>query len=311
MPKEMSNTLYHYCSLETFLSIVKNKSIWLSDISKSNDRMELSWLKNRYESFLLEKWVGYVKSKTEINDLLSVDFEAFDQTRLFSKCLLKSNVTTCFAFCLSECCDDLGQWRGYADDGRGISIGFNPELFCKLGYTYIAAADDFNFNFCKVEYGDSSAKRLFSKFDEAIDLRPEMSSQEVLSKLASACVLTMEKAPTIKNNGFEQENEWRLIYNISNNDIKNGIKPSLPACLSDYAEKVRIKELSYTVKKDDLVGHIEMEFSCMQDMISEIVIGPKCLVTEDDILMLLVSEGVISSEKKCKIKIRKSTSSYI
>ena len=25
--------------------------------------------------------------------------------------------------------DDLGQWRAYADDGRGFAIGFSPRLF--------------------------------------------------------------------------------------------------------------------------------------------------------------------------------------
>lgn len=37
--------LYHYCSLETFQNIVENKSIWLSDVQKSNDSKELEWIK--------------------------------------------------------------------------------------------------------------------------------------------------------------------------------------------------------------------------------------------------------------------------
>lgn len=32
-----------------------------------------------------------------------------------------------FAFCLSEEADLLSQWRGYADDGRGVCIGFKKE----------------------------------------------------------------------------------------------------------------------------------------------------------------------------------------
>ncbi len=32
------NVLYHYCSLDTFFNIIKNRSLWLSDISKSNQK---------------------------------------------------------------------------------------------------------------------------------------------------------------------------------------------------------------------------------------------------------------------------------
>ena len=37
--------LYHYCSVQTFYNIIKNKSIWLSDLSRTNDSKELIWLK--------------------------------------------------------------------------------------------------------------------------------------------------------------------------------------------------------------------------------------------------------------------------
>ena len=30
-------------------------------------------------------------------------------------------------FCLSEKCDLLSQWRGYAEDGTGVAIGFSVE----------------------------------------------------------------------------------------------------------------------------------------------------------------------------------------
>ena len=83
MSKRTPKVIYHYCSLAAFLSIVKNKSIWLSDISKSNDRQELSWLKSQYELFLYKQWFKYVEAKKEANDLQSVDFKSFDETHLF------------------------------------------------------------------------------------------------------------------------------------------------------------------------------------------------------------------------------------
>ena len=34
------NTLYHYCSTESFVSMVRGASLWLSSLSLSNDTME-------------------------------------------------------------------------------------------------------------------------------------------------------------------------------------------------------------------------------------------------------------------------------
>lgn len=33
----MIDIIYHYCSLETFVQIIKNKTIRLSDLNKTND----------------------------------------------------------------------------------------------------------------------------------------------------------------------------------------------------------------------------------------------------------------------------------
>ena len=38
--------VYHYCSVDTFLKIIQNKSLRLSDIGKSNDYSELIYIEN-------------------------------------------------------------------------------------------------------------------------------------------------------------------------------------------------------------------------------------------------------------------------
>ena len=37
------NIVYHYCNLNTFYSIISNKTLRLSDITKSNDQLEITW----------------------------------------------------------------------------------------------------------------------------------------------------------------------------------------------------------------------------------------------------------------------------
>ena len=41
--KELPEHLYYYCSMNTFLSIIANKSFWLNDVRMSNDSQEMSW----------------------------------------------------------------------------------------------------------------------------------------------------------------------------------------------------------------------------------------------------------------------------
>src|ERR1700732_2066173 len=38
-----SQTIFHYCSVDVFWSIITKKEIWLSDIFTMNDASELTW----------------------------------------------------------------------------------------------------------------------------------------------------------------------------------------------------------------------------------------------------------------------------
>ena len=42
--------VYHYCSLESLNSILKNRSLRLTNILKSNDSMEISWICRYYDA---------------------------------------------------------------------------------------------------------------------------------------------------------------------------------------------------------------------------------------------------------------------
>ena len=42
--------VYHYCSLDSFNSILKHRSLRLTNILKSNDSMEISWICRYYEA---------------------------------------------------------------------------------------------------------------------------------------------------------------------------------------------------------------------------------------------------------------------
>jgi len=156
MPKSEEKIIYHYCSVDTFLSIIKNQELWASDIFKMNDSSEEKYLENLLIFYLkriheeLKKdrnFKEYLNEKKEENSKGKIKKRLFEKyyERVFSykikkniesfisinKLLLinellkeKSKKIKRYICCFSGDGDLLSQWRAYADDGKGISIGF-------------------------------------------------------------------------------------------------------------------------------------------------------------------------------------------
>jgi hypothetical protein len=111
--------LYHYCSTDTLLSILAHGKIRFSDINMMNDPQE--W---RYCYELFERAANALLEMVPDRPALEgLDTSFFDQVDdyLSPKQLHSHPVIACF----SKKPDVLSQWRGYADGGRGWSIGFD------------------------------------------------------------------------------------------------------------------------------------------------------------------------------------------
>lgn len=48
MEAKVMGSLYHYCTIDTLKAILENKTLRLSDISKSNDSKEINFLFDEY-----------------------------------------------------------------------------------------------------------------------------------------------------------------------------------------------------------------------------------------------------------------------
>ena len=109
-----NKTFYHYCSIDSFFKIIESKSIWLSNSSVMNDFEENTRIEKHFSMIdsLFEN-----ENHIELKNWIKPFYELF-----------KPDYS--LIFCLSEEKDQLSQWRGYANDGTGVSIGFNVN---KLG----------------------------------------------------------------------------------------------------------------------------------------------------------------------------------
>jgi len=99
--------IYRYCAAPVFESIISTKQVWLTDITKLNDRTE-------YQSgFELIQEVLKAKGLEEHPLLRSID---------------TGNINTAFRIlvgCFSREGDLGSQWASYADNTRGLSVGFD------------------------------------------------------------------------------------------------------------------------------------------------------------------------------------------
>lgn len=219
---------------------------------------------------------------------------------------LRKAVAKHLVFCLSEEGDLLSQWRGYADDGNGISIGFKREFLSKI--------NDFNterfpkrreyFQFDQVSYDESAAidfivdESGLDAFHLCENIEEERRClREAISKIAVV-------APFHKTSVFSEEREWRMIITYM---LWSFEKPDF----SHYNNSdFNFKNIEYTVSKGKLIPHVEVIFPDIKKAITNIIIGPKCSENIIDIRNFLICMGVLENYNDNSVTITKSKASY-
>ncbi|HAI30413.1 MAG: hypothetical protein CMO07_03785 [Thalassospira sp.] len=271
--------LYHYCSNETFLSILRAREIWASELSLSNDRMEGTWL-------------GGVLS--DLCDKHGIDVA--DKARLLS---IFDNVVSFFGaagFCLSEEGDLLSQWRGYANDGTGVSIGFSSEYFEALS-KILGERGNISFNLRKVNYDleaqQNNLKIPVEKIVEFLEkgaflnpfggllFQPTEEEQKRYTKafgdLNSLLMSMGFEMFQMKNPAFKEEMEWRLVSIVLRGTKEN---------LSD------LTRMEYRSAADRIIPYRRFPLlSLSQKPIQEVILGPRNITPERIIQGALVRFG--------------------
>ncbi len=114
------DTLYHYCTNDTFLKIIENRSIRLSSLSLSNDAKE-----GKIVACLITEWASRaIHDKSDRQEFLKAIKHLND---LYDG----------LGFCLCEDGNLLSQWCRYADDSRGVSIGFSKKYLKMLSSKHL------------------------------------------------------------------------------------------------------------------------------------------------------------------------------
>lgn len=215
--------LYHYGSMSTLYSITTHKTLRLSSMSQSNDSQEGRLVGDAIRR--LQVRAGFTDDDMEkVNDLLAN----------------LDGIIDGLAMCFSEKGDLLSQWRGYAQDASGVSIGFSTDYLYEM-------FDDQNGiekpGLLKVAYGDSEHdSRLAHRLPvlERAIARLKVVNQEHKNHLIQASTAHIKKVNDaeelvsistmavmlamfiLKGDAFREEREWRVLNLLVQKDATEG-----------------------------------------------------------------------------------------
>lgn len=116
---KIASPLYHYTYARGLRGIFESERIWFTDYRHLNDPSELL-----HGIEVASDVAGRLKTRADGRAKLLLDcfIDMFRQEN-FDKAL------EFYIASFSHARNDLGQWRAYADNGRGFAIGFVPRMF--------------------------------------------------------------------------------------------------------------------------------------------------------------------------------------
>ena len=274
-----SPILYHYCSLETFLSIIQFKSLRLSDINTMNDYSEMHWA---YEKFV--EAVNIVREHYEDSYFDFLDL-SIGHTQLNTLMLVA---------CFSTDGDVLSQWRAYGDNGLGVAVGFDSQMMSNLAIrlgqvTYDPAL--------QVQYYRDLLVAAYPWWKLATDdaERDEL-SQFISHQTFDMCLM--------KNPAFSEEKEVRIARAVTVHHDDDGWHLKDPGGNGPDKASRRKSAIKYRAKGAGLVAHLDLPIGGIgPTFIKEIVIGPRSSNNGIELSMALTAQGF----KGCQIRKSKVT----
>lgn len=301
-------SLYHYCSTEKCLSILKYQSIRLSDIQKSNDYLELNLLyptifdviRDMYYQdpfpFVFEDCSG----GAAIQKLLSLSKAYW--TGRFS-----SGDFSNFVLCFSERGNLLSQWRGYADNGQGCCLEFSRESL----QSYCASTNGV-IRMEKVRYMSEQELRNHVCMCAALvlqilsEMRGKLSvNAEIAGDDRRLDELTRFNFDTILENmfieslccksvGFQEEQEWRIFFSMCPFREPDWYYGDVESKTFDAPElfvktvKFLNERIDFRATQDDLIPFCLINFDEFASYpLKSVWLGPKNKIRDTDFRMFL------------------------
>jgi hypothetical protein len=187
--------------------------------------------------------------------------------------------------CFSSVGDLLSQWRAYAKDGTGYSIGFSTQRWqfpTAVSLDSLFTGTGLSSSLERVVYGENeqvaALRRALDQLDDLITL-PEIGPYMRDALRDTGIDLLFYVARFLKHPAFFEEREWRIACAGS----AMGLAP-------ESVDRGISGEVKY---RADAFPYRDFDFRAIggSRAITEIILGPKCVASVDDVRALARSSG--------------------
>ncbi|MBY0554755.1 DUF2971 domain-containing protein [bacterium] len=191
---------YHYCDFIAGKNIISNKNVWATYIKHSNDSRE----------FIhgMQLFIESIKKQPDDSFIRHL----YDNLKVYIEEQIETPAVIPYIFCFSEAGDLLSQWRGYANNGNGLSVGFtlNQTMGTHVVRKVIYNQEEQN---KKVEEIVSGFQNLIDKISPIAEKLSKEKKEELKQDLFSACLQAMiVNSCFFKDENFSEEKEWRIVF---------------------------------------------------------------------------------------------------
>ena len=240
--------------MEAFFGIIDLLTLRLTRIRYMNDSKEFNWLFELARKLLWEK-----KQQTgRLDPAVSTLYE-----HLFESCngqyIHESFFPNFYCSCFSKNGDSLGQWRSYADDGRGVAIGFNRSFLTSFVMPHVTRLEDVNYlagdDLSELETDLNQAR---SDLETAQDKEHPDRISAIAHKTISDWTM---KAPFRKNDAFQEEDEVRLVH--------------MPDLSGKSPDDTKIGPPQFFHRNALIVPYKPLRIDAAKDPFARIILGPR------------------------------------
>lgn len=298
-PKD-PESLWYFCSFETFVKMFDKKRMWFSDVVKSNDENELlisQLIQDNPDNEFNEIWNSLAPkgASREFIDLLKLD----RISKIASPCHV-------WASCFTTDVDNLWMWKEYGDNFQGVAIEFSYEKLKRLVNLFNDENDLISFYLFPVKYGNDISDIDISKLIKQIKqvLHENTFNQSLMNSLGKSL-------SQYKSESFSLENEYRI---IALNEVKQRIRKKIGDSENKAAgnrvinsfgdnltfnEGINSKAIFKThIKRNEIVSHIECKID-LKELVSSIKFCKNHYKEEiEEILRLSLGDNSILVEKQ-------------
>lgn len=245
----IDRTLFHYTGVGSLVGMASTCMVWASHIYFLNDSQEIFHACDRLEEV--------IQPQLAVANLTTEQLEFSKQFLLWVRSF-HGNRYNLFVFSLSEEKSLLSQWRSYTPHGKGVSIGFSPELLLRL-------ADENQLKLARCVYTVEEQRELltslfqkmlttFSDRKPAPNLRGSPPECSYFSFLEDFRNEVFQVLAIIKHEAFKEEKEWRLI--------------------SRYFANYTVPEIDFREGASMLVPYIRLPLGPKRPIFETVVLGP-------------------------------------